>query len=227
MRRLVRFVGTLLIVVGVGLLGWAFATWRWEDPLTGIYTAYEQRQIQSGLDKRFAAFRERAPALVTEEPPEVADEARRYRRTLHEGDGIGRINVPRLGLRMAFVFGTDTASLKRGPGLHRRTFLPGQGQLVYIAGHRTTYSAPFSQIDSMRKGDMVTLELPYGTFTYRVTGSRVVSADNLSVLRSRGYEQLALQACHPRFFASHRWITYARLTETTPVEPQSEASAER
>jgi sortase A len=112
---------------------------------------------------------------------------------------------------MVFVHGTDTSSLKRGPGLDPRTFYPGQGRLVYVAGHRTTYGAPFSRIDTLRKGDPIRVEMPYGTFTYRVTGSRIVEATDLSVLRSKQVEQIALQACHPRFFASHRWITYGRL----------------
>lgn len=222
MRRFVRTLGTFLIAAGLGLLAWAFVTWKWEDPLTSLYTRYEQRRISRALDDRFAAYHARVPAL-TSNARVVAAEARRYRRGLHKGEGIGRIVVPRLGLRMVFIYGVDATSLKRGPGLHPRTFLPGQGELIYIAGHRTTYGAPFSHIDSMRKGDRITLEMPYGTFVYSVTGSRVVRSDNVSVLRSRGYEQVALQACHPRFFASHRWITYGRLVATTL--PAAEAQA--
>jgi sortase A len=225
MRRGVRILGTTMIVSGVVLLGWALATWRWEDPLTSLYTAYEQRKLDQGLDERFAAYRGRGPTPTAGDAASLAVEARRYRRGLSAGDGIGRIVVPRLDLRMAFVFGVDTQSLKRGPGMHPRTFLPGQDELVYIAGHRTTYGAPFSRIDSLRKGDRITLEMPYGTFVYSVTGSRVVKSDNTSVLRSRGYEQVALQACHPRFFASHRWITYGRLVDKTGVPTGSEAAA--
>ena len=226
MRRYVRMLGTALIVIGVATLGWAFATWRWEDPFTSLYTAYEQRKLDDTLGERFAAYRDRAPAAANDTVSLSAD-ARDYRRGLEEGDGIGRIIVPRLDLRMAFVYGVDADSLKRGPGVHPKTFLPGQGELVYIAGHRTTYGAPFSHIDSLRKGDRITLELPYGTFVYSVTGSRVVRSDNVSVLRSRGYEHVALQACHPRFFASHRWITYGRLIDEQPVSPEPQALAER
>jgi sortase A len=225
MRRFVRMFGTGLIVVGIALLGWAFATWRWEDPFTSLYTAYEQRKLDDSLDQRFTAYRDRSTPARGE--VSLSEDARDYRRGVKEGDGIGRMTVPRLDLKMAFVYGVDTHSLKRGPGLHPKTFLPGQGELVYIAGHRTTYSAPFSRIDKLRKGDRITLEMPYGTFVYRVTGSRVVRSDNVSVLRSRGYEQVALQACHPRFFASHRWITYARLVDEKPVSAEAEALAER
>ena len=225
MRRLLRTLGTLLIVAGLGTLVWAFAVWRWEDPFTSLYTAYEQRGLSSGLEKRFASY---APAVEQPgqslSPAELAAEARRYREETETGDGIGRIEVPRLGLRMVFVYGTDAETLKRGPGLDPRTFFPGQNRLVYVAGHRTTYSAPFSKIESMRNGDVIRVEMPYGTFTYTVTGSRIVAANDLSVLTSKRYEQIVLQACHPRFFASHRWITYGRLTKVDP--PDSGGSSE-
>jgi sortase A len=93
--------------------------------------------------------------------------------------------------------------------------MPGEGELVYIAGHRTTYGAPFARIDRLERGDPVYLELPYGTFEYRVTGHRIVPASKTSELESRGFEQLALQACHPRFFASERYIVYARPVRVT------------
>ena len=112
---------------------------------------------------------------------------------------------------MILVNGTDHDTLKKGPGRDLRTFMPGENRLVYIAGHRTTYLAPFSHIDSLRTGDHVTLSMPYGTFVYSVTGHRVVVADDLSVLRTHHHEQLELQACHPRFFATHRYIAYAKL----------------
>ena len=224
MRRLLRTLGTLLIVAGIGTLGWAFAVWRWEDPFTSLYTAYEQRGLSSGLEERFASY---TPAVEQPEslgPAELAAEARRYRSKTNTGDGIGRIDVPRLGLKMVLVYGTDAETLKRGPGLHPRTFFPGQNRLVYIAGHRTTYSALFSKIDTFRRGDLIRVEMPYGTFTYTVTRNRIVAANNLSVLESKRYEQIALQACHPRFFASHRWITYGRLTRVDP--PGRDGSSE-
>ena len=126
-----------------------------------------------------------------------------------------------MGVNMILVNGTDHDTLKKGPGRDLRTFMPGENRLVYIAGHRTTYLAPFSHIDSLRAGDRVTIEVPYGTFIYRVTQHRIVKATDLSVLRSPKHEVVELQACHPRFFASHRYIAYARLTR---VEPRGAAA---
>src|SRR5438874_729889 len=82
--------------------------------------------------------------------------------------------VPRMHLNMVLVDGTDHETLKKGPGRDLRTFMPGENRLVYIAGHRTTYLAPFSHIDALRKGDTVTIEVPYARFVYSVTGHRVV-----------------------------------------------------
>ena len=124
--------------------------------------------------------------------------------------------VPGLGLKAIVVNGTSHDDLTKGPGRELHTYMPGEGELVYVAGHRTTYLAPFAHIDSLQPGDRVMFELPYATFEYEVTGHRIVTADDLAVLRSHHQEVLALQACHPRFFASHRYIAYAKLVRVTP-----------
>src|ERR1044072_2589247 len=94
--------------------------------------------------------------------------------------------------------------------------MPGEGQLTYIAGHRTTYLAPFAHIERIKAGDQISLEVPHGTFRYRVFTHKIVAASDLAVLKSHGREVVELQACHPRFFASHRYIVYARLMQIDP-----------
>ena len=64
--------------------------------------------------------------------------------------------------------------------------MPGEGELIYIAGHRTTYGAPLAHIDRLRKGDAVTLEVPYGKFVYRVTGHVIVPANDVARLQVDG-----------------------------------------
>jgi LPXTG-site transpeptidase (sortase) family protein len=108
----------------------------------------------------------------------------------------------------AAVLGTAATALA-DPG-NAGDFLPGEGQLVYVAGHRTTFSAPFSHLDRLRSGDAIAIALPYGTFTYTVTGHRIVTANDIAVLRSHRHEQLILQTCHPRFSATHRYLVFAR-----------------
>ncbi|MFL6039598.1 MAG: sortase [Gaiellaceae bacterium] len=222
MRRPLRMFGTVLIAVGVLTLVWAATVWLWQDPFTGLYTQWRQHQLTSQYDKRFEAFSAPiAHVSLAAEQRSIAREAKRYRLASRRGEPIGRIRVPRMGVNMVFVNGTDHGTLKKGPGRDLRTFMPGENRLVYIAGHRTTYLAPFSHIDSLRKGDRVTLELPYGTFIYSVFRHRIVKSTDLSVLRSPRHELVELQACHPRFFASHRYIAYARLIR---VEPRGAAA---
>jgi sortase A len=213
MRRFSRALGTLLVVAGIATLGWAFTVWAWQDPFTNLYTHWEQHRLSQSYDRLFDGYRPIARLGVSQAAAkhELRAEARRYRAHARPGEAIGRISVPRMGIDMVLVNGTDHDTLMKGPGRDLRTAMPGEGKLVYIAGHRTTYLAPFSHIDQLRKGDRVTLRMPYATLVYSITGSRIVVDSDLSVLKSHGYEQIALQACHPRFFATHRYIAYARL----------------
>jgi len=217
MRRGVRLFGTLLTIAGVLTLLWALVVWQWQDPFTALYTTWKQHQLASQYDKRTSSFK---PAISGDtqaaEKASIAREAKSYRLSSTRGEVIGRLRVPRMGVNMLLVNGTDHETLKKGPGRDLRTFMPGENRLVYIAGHRTTYLAPFSHIDRLRSGDRVTIEVPYATFIYSVTGHRIVRATDLSVLRSPQHELVELQACHPRFFASHRYIAYAKLLRVEP-----------
>jgi sortase A len=217
MRGAVRVTGVLMIAGGVLLLLWALVVWRWEDPLTAVYTWRQQSRLSDEYDRRLAGWR--PDARVQEAAPsrrEIAREAASYRRAVKPGDAIGRIVIPRLGVSMILVEGTDRDSLRSGPGRDPRTYMPGENRLIYIAGHRTTYLAPFAHIDAIRPGDPIRLELPYATFVYLATSHEIVPADALSRLRSPRHELLRLQACHPRFFASHRYLVDGRLVRVEP-----------
>jgi sortase A len=217
MRRPLHLLGTVLAVAGVLTLLWALLVWQWQDPFTALYTKWKQHELASQYDKRARSFHTSISGATTAaERESIAREARRYRTSSKRGQAIGRLRVPRMGVNMLLVNGTDHDTLKKGPGRDGRTFMPGENRLVYIAGHRTTYLAPFSHIDRLRSGDRVTIEVPYGTFIYAVTRHRIVKATDLSVLLSPKHEVVELQACHPRFFASHRYIAYARLLRVEP-----------
>jgi sortase A len=219
MARRRRLLGGLLLGAGVLVGAWTLTVYLWQDPFTALYTSYEQGKLAAGLHRQFATFPRRrihAAGSVASEQELVAAAARRDEARLRSGQPIGRIIVPRMSLNMIVVDGTNESSLAKGPGRYLGSAMPGEGQLVYIAGHRTTFLAPFSNIDQMRKGDRITFELPYATFVYRVTGYRIVPATDLAVLRSPGHELLELQACHPRFSASHRFIVYALPVRVTP-----------
>jgi sortase A len=215
MKRLARVLGTLMIVAGIGALAWALTVWQWQDPFTAVVNELEQRELDASFDRRLAA-RDASLPVGSANRVRLPQQAAAWRRSSQRGDAVARLRIPALDVREVVVNGTDSESLKRGPGRYLGSAMPGEGELVYIAGHRTTYGAPFSQIDHLRKGDRVLLELPYATFEYKVTGHRIVPATKISVLRSKGYEQLALQACHPRFFATHRYIAYAVPVRVSP-----------
>jgi sortase A len=217
MRRFIRILGTLMMLSGVLTLGWAVLVWRWQDPFSALYTHLQQNRLASAYERRFEAFRPHGPApdLVAAQR-EIAVDARSYRRSLHEGDPVGRLRIGRIGLNMIVVQGTGHDTLKQGPGHYTTTGLPGEHRLIYVAGHRTTYLAPFSHIDAIRNGDYMTFELPYATFKYRATRHYVVAQDATQVLVNHGTEVLRLQACHPRFFATHRYIVDARLVAIVP-----------
>jgi sortase A len=217
MPRATRLLGGLLIAAGVLTLAWAVVVWRWQDPFTALYTHWQQHRLAQRLEQEEQAFEPAHTAgNLAAERRAIALDARRLDRGTRPGAPLGRIVIGRIGLNMVLVKGTDHETLKKGPGLDPRSHLPGENRLVYIAGHRTTYLAPFSHIDDIRTGDYIRLELPYATFVYRAFRHRVVDDSDLSVLRSPPHEQLELQACHPRFFATHRYVVYARPVAVQP-----------
>ena len=217
MRKAARVTGTLLIAAGVLTLAWVVVVWRWQDPFTAIYTHIEQSRLGSAYEKRANAYR---PVVHARDLAAVERAVRReavsYDRSLRRGDPVGRLKIGRIGLNMIVVQGTDHDTLTKGPGHYPQSGLPGEGRLIYVAGHRTTYLAPFAYINNIRVGDYVTFAVPYGTFTYRVTRHYVVADNDLAVLHNPGREILRLQACHPRFFATHRYIVDANLVGVAP-----------
>jgi sortase A len=219
-RRAINIVGTVMAVAGAAVLVWVIVVWRWQDPFTALYTHWKQHQLARSYNQLFEQYRpvrlpQRTASLAATRRA-IAREASLYRRDTHPGQAIGRIKVPRLGLNMILVDGTDHDSLTKGPGRDLRTYMPGQGQLIYIAGHRTTYLAPFAHIERLQPGDVVTLEVPYATFRYRIYRHRIVDANDLSVLRTHNREVVELQACHPRFFATQRYIAYGSIVRIEP-----------
>jgi sortase A len=140
----------------------------------------------------------------------VAFAARALDRKITSGDAIGRIVIPRIGLSKVMVQGTTTDVLPKGPGHYPDTPLPGAPGTVGIAGHRTTYGAPFHDINELRKGDKIELKMPYGTVTYAVEETKIVLPTATWVTDRKSYDRLVLTACHPLYSASHRIAVFAR-----------------
>ncbi|HLX19941.1 MAG TPA: class E sortase [Gaiellaceae bacterium] len=228
--RVRRRAALLLIGLGLAVVLWAGVVVVWGDPFTSVYTWYEQRQLTHELDRNTAAWagkdrvallrreqlEQRRARAATARAATLAALARSFGAHLGDGTPIGRIVIPAIGLNMVVVQGTDEGDLEKGPGHYdaasgANTALPGAGGVVAVAGHRTTFLHPFRHIDSIKPGDNVYLEMPYGTFRYEVYFHKVVLPNDWSILRPRPFEKLVLTACHPLYSASHRWVTFARL----------------
>jgi sortase A len=216
MQRGLRILSTALITAGLVVLVDVGLTLAWKEPMSTVYGAIKQGQAEDEL----AALEERFPtAQDLEELSDLALAKRvsrladRFEDEVKKGEGIGRIEIPTIDLDMVFVEGTDTASLQKGPGHYPSTAFPGQGKTVAIAGHRTTYLAPFNDIDDIDDDDEITLEMPYGTFTYRVQKHEIVDPTDVWVIKDRGYERLVLSACHPKYSAAQRYIIFAKLSD--------------
>ena len=220
-RRLLRDVSSVLIISGLLLLLDAGVTLIWQEPVTAVIALIRQGQI----DRRLLSYRTAplTPAdhrvLVSLRTLEqrVAYLARREQRQARTGEALGRIVIPRIGMSFLVIQGTDALSLEKGPGHYPGTAFPGLGRTVAIAGHRTTYLAPFRHIDALRPGDRIVLQMPYGRFTYVVQWHSIVFPSALWVTRDVGYERLVLSACNPLYSAAQRIIVFARLRAVQPT----------
>jgi sortase A len=205
----------VLIISGILLLVDAGVTLLWQEPLTALIGAIKRSEI----DKRLLTYRT-APLSAIEQHAlrsiGARDQRSAYlaRRELHQlgtGDAVGRIVIPALGASYLVVQGTGEGSLEKGPGHYPSTALPGLGQTVAIAGHRTTYLAPFRHIDALRPGNRIVVRMPYGRFVYTVQYRRIVSPTAWWILRNVGYDRLVLSACNPLYSAAQRIVVFARL----------------
>jgi len=222
MRRAGHILSIALITAGLIVVADVGVTLAYQEPLSSLYSSIKQSEkadqlktIESdfltksdvkSIDKAKAQKNPRVlKANISQLAQRLVDES-------EPGDALGRIEAPGMdGLNMVFVQGTDESSLELGPGHYPETAMPGQGRTVAIAGHRTTYLAPFRHIDSMKAGDKITLKMPYGTFVYSVQKTEIVDPTDVGIIHDTGYERLVLSACNPVYSAAQRYIVFARL----------------
>jgi sortase A len=200
-----------LITAGVVIVSDVAVTLAWKEPISSLYGAIRQ----AGAGDDFEALEDSFPAASGPSQAELRREANRLARRLEDeigtGEGFARVRIPALGVDYTVVEGTDETSLQRGPGHYPATGLPGQRRTTAIAGHRTTYQAPFRQIDELEGDDEVIIETPYADFTYLVQHAEVVEPDRTDIVRDRGHERLVLTACHPLYSDAQRYAVFARL----------------
>jgi sortase A len=192
-------VASVMMVSGVLLIADAGLTLAWQEPIS----AYLAGRDQSALKSQYAKL-----------------PARKVRRHIGQlkGDAIAKIELPTINKTAYVVQGTDTGDLRKGPGHYADTPLPGERGTVAIAGHRTTYGAPFRHIDGLNNGDRITVAMPDGTFVYRVYRTRIVDDSALWVKRRLRFNQLILSACHPLHSAAQRIVVFARFVRRDKPE---------
>jgi sortase A len=219
-RTVLRGLSTVLIVAGSLLILDAGITLAWQEPITAIYAQIQQDQLGSDLKhleaQALTAPVQKALHKLASPTRRLTFLARNFRRTVQEGHAVGRIKIPRIGASFVVVQGTGTGDLEKGPGHYPSTPLPGMRGTVAIAGHRTTYLAPFRHVDSLKPGDPITIDMPYGRFTYDVERTQIVKPTALWITQPVGYARLVLSACHPLYSAANRIVVFARLVSEQP-----------
>jgi sortase A len=214
-RRLLRVLSSAMIACGGLVVADAAVTVVWQEPVTAVIGLLKRTEI----DKRYLSYRtaplsapdERAVRALATPQQRIAYLARRELHEVARGDAVGLLQIPTIGAAFTVVQGTDAASLQKGPGHYPGSALPGTGQTVAIAGHRTTYLAPFRHLDALRGGEQIVLQMPYGRFVYAVQYLRIVAPTAWWIMRDVGYDRLVLSACTPLFSASRRIVVFARL----------------
>ncbi len=219
-----RLAGDLLLIAGGLVLAYPF----W----SAAYAQVQQSRLDSTYRQQSAAFIQDINANKDTRTHRVSDEelvrrlAVAYGEKLRAGDPVGRLIIPRIKLdrlvqqgvggKMALDPQGDTALLRNGPVHYGITPLPGAGEPFAVAGHRTTYGAPFYMLDKLRAGDPIYMDTPYGKFRYAVAKTTTVDPTDTSVLFDRGYG-LVLTTCTPPYSAAHRLVVWATLEKATPL----------
>ncbi|HJM99029.1 MAG TPA: class E sortase [Acidimicrobiales bacterium] len=216
LSRIFQKFGQSLVVVGaLTLLFVAYQLWG-----TGFLTDRYQEDLKEDFEELVEIVEETNTDLSGAE--ETPDEEITFSDFLwrSEGEAIAQLVIPRMDLTQTVVSGVSSESLRRGPGHYQNTPMPGMPGNASIAGHRTTWGAPFSRIDELEPGDEINIQTIQGSFTYKVVeqaggrGSFIVSPQRLDVL-GQNYEEypnrLTLISCHPKLTARNRIIVVAEL----------------
>jgi sortase A len=219
-RAILHFLSSVLMCSGVLLIADAVITVAWQEPVSAVVAERLQAALEDDLDSERAVAaedRRRLSSTTTDERRLLAELAQRARRRADRGDAVGRIVLPTIDRDYVVAQGTDTETLRKGPAHYGDSPFPGQRGTVGVAGHRTTYGAPFRPIDKLDRGDEVVLEMSYGRFVYEVEHTRIVKPTALWVTRRVRHDRLILSACHPKYSAAKRIVVFAKLVRAKPI----------
>ncbi len=203
-RKIIRYGGIALIVIGLVIIIWPFyinfvmvrreadVLASWEEGLATIQIGSEEDETRPAPEKE----------------TKLIDPEKKL---------PFKISIPKIDLEWTVNEGTDSATLKKGPGFYIGSALPGEDGTCVVAGHRTTYGAPFNRLDELEESDEILIEtIGNEEFTYIVTEQKAVLPTDMSVLENTDYPSLVLSTCTPKYFATRRLIIFARIAGYLP-----------
>jgi sortase A len=217
-RTVIGAVGRVLVTVGLLILLFvAYQLWG-----TGIYEARAQSDLESQFDRELARQNSQSPTTTTSGTTSTTAPLA-LPSTPAAGDPVGVIKIDEIGVDKVVVEGTTVPDLRKAPGHYEGSPLPGQLGNAAIAGHRTTYGAPFGDLDQLALGDTISIQTLTGTWRYELTRDPfVVSPTQTEVLDPvPGEATLTLTTCNPKYSASERLIVQARLDQDGPPALQA------
>lgn len=221
--RVVGVIGKTLMAFGVLILLFVvFELWG-----TGLHEVKAQNQLTKSFDRTLASTTTTEPGPTTTLPGKIAPSVDIAPAI---GDAIGRIEIPKIHVNKIFVQGISLTQLDRAPGHYPQTPFPGQAGNASIAGHRTTYGAPFFHVDQLKAGDKIIVTTAQGRFVYSVQRVFIVLPNDTWVLDTATDhpDTLTLTACHPKLDLTHRIIVRAVLDgKPAPRLPGEDAAARR
>jgi sortase A len=245
-RTVIRAVGRVLITVGLLILLFvAYQLWG-----TGIWEARAQSDLEDKFERDLArsqattttAPATTAPTTTTTLPaptpfpttptfPSLTTTTTAPTTTSTTppppppvppvGEPVGVIRIDKIGVDKVVVEGTGVPELREGPGHYEGSPLPGQLGNAAIAGHRTTYGAPFGDLDQLARGDTISVQTLTGTWRYELMRDPFVVAPSQIEVLDPVPEQatLTLTTCNPKYSASERLIVQAQLTGNQTPSP--------
>jgi sortase A len=184
---------SLLLIIG-GLLFTGYGVWQIVE--TNVKTnqslADAQAVIRSSEEKKMPS-----PSQEKRYEPEI-------------GDAVGILKIDRLNAELPIVEGTDPDDLEKGVGHYKGSYYPNENGQIVLSGHRDTV---FRKAGDLIMGDSLKILLPYGEFEYKIKSTKIVDADDMSIITLQNEkEELILTTCYPFSFvgnAPERYIIYA------------------
>jgi sortase A len=211
--RALGVIGRILIGAGVVILLFAaYQVWGTSLQEAHTQTALRQSFVSDAKSNQLEQALNQATAqdALPTGPPVVAPTTD----APAEGQPVGDIRIPKIGINQIMVEGTNTQDLRKGPGHYTGTPLPGQTGNASVAGHRTTYGHPFYNLDGVKPGDPIVITTLQGVFVYDAFKQVVVSPSDTSVVDNVFANYLTLTTCNPRFSASSRLVVVAKLAHS-------------